>query len=229
MGERGVDSRLQLKFLPQLMASPKRRADFPCYVLVPQCPPNEMWSVLSRTRGVAAPFGDAAEDSMRSVESAILHLLETENVDVSRMYVCGLSMGGFGTWDLIWRRPEWFAAAGPICGGANPKVHAPKYVGRAIWNWHGDADKAVAVELSDQILSAIRNWAVTKENLGCHRLDTTLGIRPTPTANSWTGCLPTSLIHWTQEGGTCDLINIADGPCRLPAEKRSPSWTKQAL
>ena len=100
-GERGYDNRLQLKFLPQLMASPKRRADFPCYVLVPQCPPNEMWSVLSRTRGIAAPFGDAAEDSMRSVESAFFHLLETENIDVSRMYVCGLSMGGFGTWDLI--------------------------------------------------------------------------------------------------------------------------------
>ena len=51
-GERGHDNRLQLKFLPQLMASAKRRAEFPCYVLVPQCPPNEMWSVLSRTRGV---------------------------------------------------------------------------------------------------------------------------------------------------------------------------------
>ena len=156
-GERGHDNRLQLKFLPQLMASAKRRAEFPCYVLVPQCPPNEMWSVLSRTRGIAAPFKEAAEDTMRSVESAILQLLETENIDASRLYVCGLSMGGFGTWDLIWRRPEWFAAAGPICGGAHPQ-HAPKYVGRAIWNWHGDADGAVSVELSDQILTAIRQW-----------------------------------------------------------------------
>ena len=76
---------------------------------------------------------------MRSVERRSSYA-GTENIDVSRMYVCGLSMGGFGTWDLIWRRPEWFAAAGPICGGANPK-HAPKYVGRAIWNWHGAADQ----------------------------------------------------------------------------------------
>ena len=145
------------------------------------------------------------------LESAILHLLETENIDVSRMYVCGLSMGGFGTWDLIWRRPEWFAAAGPICGGGNP-IHAPKYVGRAIWNWHGDADKAVAVELSDQILSAIRNWGGSPKRTVCQGLGTTLGIRPTPTANSWTGCLPTGLIHWTQDGGRSDL---EVGPCSI--------------
>ena len=199
------------------MASPKRRADFPCYVLVPQCPPNEMWSVLSRTRGVAAPFGDAAEDSMRSVESAILHLLETENIDVSRMYVCGLSMGGFGTWDLIWRRPEWFAAAGPICGGANP-IHAPKYVGRAIWNWHGDADKAVAVELSDQILSAIRNWGGSPK-------ETRL---PGVGHNSWNQAhADGQLVDWLfthrfdplDSGRGGDLI-LKSVLARLPAEKK---------
>ena len=65
-------------------------------------------------------------------------------------------MGGFGTWDLIWRRPNGLRP--PARFAVGPTKHAPKYVGRAIWNWHGDADKAVAVELSDQILSAIRNW-----------------------------------------------------------------------
>jgi len=216
-GERGYDNRLQLKFLPQLMASPKRRADFPCYVLVPQCPPNEMWSVLSRTRGIAAPFGDAAEDSMRSVESAILQLLETENIDASRMYVCGLSMGGFGTWDLIWRRPEWFAAAGPICGGANPQ-HAPKYVGRAIWNWHGDADQAVSVELSDQILSAIRN-------LGGSPKETRL---PGVGHNSWNQAhADGQLVDWlfthrfdpldSARGGELMLKAVLD---RLPPERK---------
>ena len=193
------------------MASPKRRADFPCYVLVPQCPPNEMWSVLSRTRGVAAPFGDAAEDSMRSVESAILHLLETENIDVSRMYVCGLSMGGFGTWDLIWRRPEWFAAAGPICGGANPNMPpntsvVPSGIGMVMqtrpWPWNCRIKFFPPFATGDGHL---------KEPV-CQGLDTTLGIRPTPTANSWTGCLPTGLIHWTQDGGRSDL---EVGPCSI--------------
>ena len=216
-GERGHDNRLQLKFLPQLMASAKRRAEFPCYVLVPQCPPNEMWSVLSRTRGVAAPFKEAAEDTMRSVESAILHLLETENIDPSRLYICGLSMGGFGTWDLIWRRPEWFAAAGPICGGAHPQ-HAPKYVGRAIWNWHGDADKAVGVELSDQILSAIRNWGGSPK-------ETRL---PGVGHNSWNQAhADGQLVDWlfthrfdpldSGRGGDLILKSVLD---RLPTEKK---------
>ena len=49
-----------------------------------------------------------------------------------------------------------------------PQVHAPKYVGRAIWNWHGAADEAVAVELSDQILSAIRNWGGHLKESVCH-------------------------------------------------------------
>ena len=155
MGERGVDSTTALKFLPKLMGTPKRRKDFPCYVFVPQCPPNETWSVISRTQVSAAPFGEFPEPPMAAVEQGILDILATENVDASRIYLCGLSMGGFGTWDLLSRRPEWFAAAGPICGGAN-KVHAPRYVGRSIWNWHGAADEVVSVALSDHILQAIR-------------------------------------------------------------------------
>ncbi|MEE2660250.1 MAG: hypothetical protein VYC41_01545 [Planctomycetota bacterium] len=155
MGERGIDSTSALKYLPKLMDTPKRRRDFPCYVFVPQCPPNETWSVISRTQISAAPFGDFPEPPMAAVEQGILDILATENVDASRIYLCGLSMGGFGTWDLLSRRPEWFAAAGPICGGAN-QIHAPRYVGRPIWNWHGAADEIVSVALSDHILQAIR-------------------------------------------------------------------------
>lgn len=155
MGERGVESTGQLKYLPRLMATPQRRANFPCYVFVPQCPPNETWSVISRTQVSAAPFSTFPEPPMAAVEQGILDILANENVDASRIYLCGLSMGGFGTWDLLSRRPEWFAAAGPICGGAN-KVHAPRYVGRSIWNWHGAADEVVSVALSDHILDAIR-------------------------------------------------------------------------
>lgn len=99
MGERGVDSTTALKFLPKLMGTPKRRNDFPCYVFVPQCPPNETWSVISRTQVAAAPFGEFPEPPMAAVEQGILDILATENVDASRIYLCGLSMGGFGTWD----------------------------------------------------------------------------------------------------------------------------------
>lgn len=155
MGERGIDSTSALKYLPKLMGTSKRRKDFPCYVFVPQCPPNETWSVISRTQVSAAPFGEFPEPPMAAVEQGILDILANENVDASRIYLCGLSMGGFGTWDLLSRRPEWFAAAGPICGGAN-KIHAPRYVGRSIWNWHGAADEVVSVALSDHILQAIR-------------------------------------------------------------------------
>ena len=84
-------------------------------------------------------------------------LLADPTVDANRVYATGISMGGYGTWDLISRRPEVFAAAIPICGGAD-LAQAPKLASMPIWTFHGSKDTSVPVCRSRNMVSAL--WAV---------------------------------------------------------------------
>jgi len=76
-------------------------------------------------------------------------------IDKGRIYLTGLSMGGYGTWDLISRRPELFAAAIPVCGGGDP-AQAEKLAKLPIWAFHGDADPLVPVERPRDMIAAIK-------------------------------------------------------------------------
>ena len=83
-------------------------------------------------------------------------LLADPSVDTNRVYATGISMGGYGTWDIVSRRPEVFAAALPICGGAD-LAQAPKLASMPIWAFHGSKDAAVPVCRSRSMMSAL--WA----------------------------------------------------------------------
>ena len=76
-------------------------------------------------------------------------------VDRSRIYATGISMGGYGTWDIIQRKPELFAAAIPICGGGDASL-APKIKDIPIWIFHGDADPVVPVVRSRDMYGALK-------------------------------------------------------------------------
>jgi predicted peptidase len=96
-------------------------------------------------------------DSMRMAFEAIDAYIENpENqVDSKRIYVMGLSMGGYGTWDAIQRRPNFFAAAVPICGGGDTSL-APRLTKLPIWAWHGDQDKVIKPSRSRDMIDAIK-------------------------------------------------------------------------
>ena len=83
-------------------------------------------------------------------------LLADPSVDPARVYVTGISMGGYGTWDMICRRPGLFAAALPICGGGDA-AQAAKIAHVPVWTFHGSADGAVPVCRSRDMVSAL--WA----------------------------------------------------------------------
>lgn len=83
------------------------------------------------------------------------HVLKTYKVDQKRIYLTGLSMGGYGTWAWAAERADVFAAAVPICGGGNPE-DAAKYGKLPIWVFHGDKDKAVKIEKSQAMTDAIK-------------------------------------------------------------------------
>ncbi|MBP5321698.1 MAG: dienelactone hydrolase family protein [Kiritimatiellae bacterium] len=153
-GERGNDNAAQLKHGVGPIIQYSRRKNIPMLLLVPQCPEHMMW--------VNTPWG-GREHRMPPTTSQIaltLDLLKQKReslpIDPSRIYVTGISMGGYGTWDIIQREPEIFVAAIPICGGGDT-TKAARIKNIPIWAFHGDADGAVPVSRSRSMVAAL--WA----------------------------------------------------------------------
>lgn len=153
-GERGVDNARQLQYLPAQMGQPEWLAKYPCFLIAPQCRPDRKW--------VEVPWGDKKSvkhgepsDQMCVVMQILDKVLKENPVDLDRIYLTGLSMGGYGSWDLAMRMPERFAALVPVCGGGD-ESNAAKLVKLPVWAWHGDADNAVPVERSRMMIEAIR-------------------------------------------------------------------------
>ena len=92
---------------------------------------------------------------MLAVIAALEDTLKREPIDPARIYLTGLSMGGYGSWDLAARMPDRFAAVIPICGGGDGAT-AAKIKDLPIWCFHGDADTAVRVERSRTMIEALR-------------------------------------------------------------------------
>ncbi len=160
-GERGNDNEKQLVHGSAMFLEPINRRNFPAFVVFPQCPEDEWWihtSLLQALRGVddlqeSDEF--AASEPMKLVIELLDELISELNIDNTRLYVMGLSMGGYGTFDLLSRRPDWFAAAVPICGGGDARM-AEKYAAHTpLWVFHGDEDNVVPAELSRIMVRAI--------------------------------------------------------------------------
>ena len=83
------------------------------------------------------------------------HLLATYHIDPRRVYLTGLSMGGYGTWAAIGKHPERFAAAAPICGGGDA-AWAERMSKLPIWAFHGDDDRIVPIERSREMVKAVQ-------------------------------------------------------------------------
>lgn len=137
-GERGSDNQLQLVGLPSQFVESRWRKVFQGFVIVPQCPQGESWT-----------------GNLDAVESLLNEWRNDLRVDRRRVYVTGLSMGGYGTWALAARRPEWIAAAVPICGGGEIAT-AKRLVSVPIWAVHGLKDESVRPSESRAMIEAIR-------------------------------------------------------------------------
>lgn len=152
-GERGDDNLKQLKhgILPILAASDKLNE--PCFLIAPQCPAELWWSDLdakkSRLVGAKEP-----NPRLEAVLALVEEFSKTHPVDPRRFYVTGISMGGFGTWDLMGRVPEKIAAALPICGGGDRSI-VSRYKDVPVWTFHGDADGTVPVTATTDLIDAL--------------------------------------------------------------------------
>jgi predicted peptidase len=153
-GERGADNVLQLKYLPAWLAAPAVRERHPCFVLAPQCRMDERWVDVSWADKTSMPRAAEPTTDLRAVMAMLEAVLNDEPIDPDRVYLTGISMGGFGTWDLASRMPDRFAALLPICGGGDERT-AARIAGIPTWVVHGDADKAVPVERSRSMVKAL--------------------------------------------------------------------------
>lgn len=158
-GERGGDNLSQLTHGAKMFTNPVNMDNFPAVVLFPQCPADLYWAFDKRPEGGfgadAFPENYPASGILETVRELTGHFIANGKIDPDRVYVMGLSMGGMGTFDLVCRYPEMFAAAIPICGGINPeRLAAAKNVKFRIF--HGDEDNVVPVENSRKAYSALK-------------------------------------------------------------------------
>jgi poly(3-hydroxybutyrate) depolymerase len=120
--------------------------------------PDEFFDWRWANMDWSAKKGSMAKEAstpLRLTLEALERLRKEFNIDADRIYIAGLSMGGYGTWDAISRNPTLFAAAVPVCGGGDEAM-ADKIKDIPIWCFHGDADNAVPVARSRQMINAIK-------------------------------------------------------------------------
>lgn len=171
-GERGNDnnSHINGSMQPLLDTTQVGTGSQRAIVIAPQCPSGQVWNSINTgdnwtpggtgissysetfsqqaARTISKPL-QAAMDILSSVQS-------TKNVNSSKLYITGLSMGGFGTWDAITRFPNKFAAAMPLSGGGN-KLAASTLINTPIWDYHGAEDTVVYPNGSSDVINAIRS------------------------------------------------------------------------
>jgi predicted peptidase len=134
-GERGDSLELVKKHGPPKLIEAGK--DFPFIVVSPQCPQGKWWEPME-------------------LATLLDEIVENYKVDKDRIYVTGLSMGGFGTWSLVAYQPQRFAAIVPICGGGEPFVtmlfaHVPA------WVFHGAKDPTVPLERSQKMVESLKH------------------------------------------------------------------------
>ena len=150
-GERGSDNKAQLKWGVMNFASNQNMKLHPSIVIAPQCPKNMTWSNFSSKDMSLMP---SPSKPMKLLFELIHQLIKNLPVDTTRIYITGLSMGGYGTYDAILRQADLFAAAVPVCG-AGDVTKAATIAHIPIWIFHGALDRTVNAVLSHKMLDAL--------------------------------------------------------------------------
>ena len=180
-GERGSNNRRQLVHGATLFTSEKSQKNYPAIVIFPQCPQNDYWANVNRSfddKGKKVfdfTFGNEATAAMSKLIQFTDSLIQLPYINSSQVYAMGLSMGGMGTFELMSRRPNVFAAAIPICGGDNPLAVQAYGDNIAFWIFHGAKDDIVDPQYSKIMYQALNGV----------NADVKLTIYPEANHNSW--------------------------------------------
>lgn len=141
-GERGTDLALVAKHGPPKLAA--RKWDFPFFILAPQCPHEQIWD----------------DDALLAL---LDHVIARYKINTRRVYLTGLSMGGYGAWSLGAKHPERFAALAPVCGGGSAadflmanRAQSRALRSLAVWAFHGANDDVVPLAEAKAIMAALK-------------------------------------------------------------------------
>ena len=151
--ERGTDNRKQLFVGLNIFAAEQIMDRYPCFIIAPQCPVEMKWADVDWKSDRHTMQKKPTEALAASIELA-RQLPKEFSIDVSRVYVAGYSMGGFGAWEAIQRWPDLFAAAVPVCGGGD-ETQASRIAMIPIWAFHGALDPLVKVARSRNMTNAL--------------------------------------------------------------------------
>jgi len=170
LGERGSDNFIQISNyrIATAWADPKNQVNYPCIVVSPQCPATTYWSTSWGGNIETNPISPA----MATVLEIVNKLIAEYSIDTTRLYITGLSMGGYGTLDLIMRYPDKFAAAIPMSGGADT-ANVKRIVNIPMWDFHGAVDYVVPVSLSRNIMNKFKELGRTVVYTHCNGTDCT--------------------------------------------------------
>jgi len=155
-GERGDNLEAVKKHGPPKIV--EQKPDFPFVVVSPQCPKDGWWPT-----DALIPLVD--------------EILAKYRVDPDRVYLTGLSMGGFGTWRLAADNPGRFAAIVPICGGGDALSSSRRLRNMPVWAFHGAKDTTVPVKMSEDMVAGLKKAG---------NKDVKLTIYPDAGHDSWT-------------------------------------------
>ena len=155
-GERGSNlNKVKVHGPPKIVEAGK---DLPFIIVSPQCPKDDWWTER---------------------DDEVIYLLDDiqkrYDVDAERVYLTGLSMGGYGTWTLASTYPERFAAIVPICGGGK-RFFGWRLKNLPVWAFHGGKDSVVPLSESEEMVQAVKRGGGNAK----------LTIYPEANHDSWT-------------------------------------------
>ena len=154
-GERGDDNVSQLLHGVGQFVSPEAQAKFPSFLIAPQCPAEQKWVDVAWDNEACAQPIQPSGPMTRALE--ILEAVKGEfRIEEVQIYVTGISMGGYATWDLVTRYPGRYAAAVPICGGGDEKAMTAEAAKIPLWAFHCADDEVVPVGRTRRMIEAMR-------------------------------------------------------------------------
>lgn len=164
--------------LPKML---KNMKSFPFITICPQCPENAIWPLeMDVFFPYYLPHHKRSTFSLRAIAPEDINVLLDEvidkyHVDAQRIYLTGLSMGGFATWYLAAAYPDRFAAIAPICGGGLPEK-ASKIKSIPAWVFHGGKDSVIPINESEDMVKALKE----------HGANVRFTVYPEAGHDSWT-------------------------------------------
>jgi predicted esterase len=155
IGERGSENLANIRLAVPDIVKQIKAAKQKVVLLAPQCPGDQLWATRHRG-GAEAKLAEKPRPALGMVPILIQKKIMEFDADPDRVYITGLSLGGYGAWELMERYGTGLFAAGMTCSGGGDPAQAEKMKDLPIWIFHGEADQTLPVMLSRRMYAALK-------------------------------------------------------------------------